>query len=106
MKKFIVLVAALVMTAAWANLGFALKKDIDFKVTGSEGKVVFSHEVHTEKQGLKCAECHPKVFKMKAGGDEVTMAAINEGKFCGSCHDGKKAFSASDKANCDKCHKK
>jgi len=35
----------------------------------------------------------------------MTMAAMNEGKFCGACHDGKKAFSVKAPADCAKCHK-
>jgi c(7)-type cytochrome triheme protein len=31
---------------------------------------------------------------------------MNEGKFCGTCHDGKKAFSVKAPADCVKCHKK
>ncbi len=106
MKKIIVLAMAVVMTFAFANLGFSLKKDIEFKTVGDEGKVTFSHENHTEKKGMKCNECHPKLFKMKKGDDVVTMAAMKEGKFCGACHDGKKAFDASAADNCGKCHKK
>jgi c(7)-type cytochrome triheme protein len=106
MKKMIVLAMAVVMTLAFATLGFSLKKDIEFKTVGDEGKVTFSHEIHTEKKGMKCNECHPKLFKMKKGDDTVTMAAIKEGKFCGSCHDGKKAFDANAADNCGKCHKK
>ena len=106
MRKLFIFAMAVIMTVAVANFGFALKKDVEFKTCGDEGKVVFSHENHTEKQGMKCNECHPKLFKMKAGGDEVTMAAMKEGKFCGACHDGKKAFDASSKDNCGKCHKK
>jgi hypothetical protein len=34
------------------------------------------------------------------------MAAMNEGKFCGTCHDGTKAFSVKAPADCVKCHKK
>jgi len=43
---------------------------------------------------------------MKKGTDKLTMAAMNEGKFCGACHDGKKAFSVKAPADCVKCHKK
>jgi c(7)-type cytochrome triheme protein len=58
------------------------------------GKVTFDGKVHADK-GLKCADCHskPKLFEMKKGGDKISMAAMNEGKFCGTCHNGKKAFS-------------
>jgi osmotically-inducible protein OsmY len=41
---------------------------------------------------------------MKKGGDKMNMAAMNEGKFCGTCHDGKKAFSVKAASDCGKCH--
>lgn len=71
------------------------------------GKVTFDGAVHA-KAGLKCADCHikPKLFEMKKGGDKITMAAINEGKFCGACHNGTKAFATKNPADCKKCHKK
>ena len=74
---------------------------------GDQGKVVFDGKVHADK-GLKCGDCHtnPKLFAMKKGGDKITMADINAGKFCGTCHNGGKAFKAADPANCVKCHKK
>ncbi len=70
-----------------------------------QGKVTFSGKVHADK-GLKCTDCHTKIFKMKKGGDVMKMADINAGKFCGQCHNGGKAFKTSDPANCVKCHKK
>ena len=74
---------------------------------GPMGKVTFDAKVHADK-GLKCPDCHttPKLFAMKKGTDKLTMAAMNEGKFCGACHDGKKAFSVKAPADCVKCHKK
>ena len=71
------------------------------------GKVTFSGKIHADK-GFKCADCHskPKLFEMKKGGDKINMAAINDGKFCGACHNGTKAFGAKDPANCVKCHVK
>ncbi len=81
-------------------------KTVEFQ-GGGAGKVVFDGKVHADK-GAKCADCHtnPKLFAMKNGGDKITMADINAGKSCGTCHDGKKAFKAGDAANCGKCHKK
>ena len=69
------------------------------------GKVIFNGKAHADK-GLQCADCHtkPKLFEMKKGGDKMSMAAMNEGKFCGTCHNGKKAFSVKAPANCVKCH--
>jgi len=69
------------------------------------GKVIFDGKLHADK-GLKCADCHskPRLFEMKKGGDKMNMAAMHEGKFCGTCHDGKKAFGTSAPADCMKCH--
>ena len=71
----------------------------------SPGTVTFSHEKH--KQQFKCTACHTKVFKMKKGtSGDVTMAAMDQGKFCGACHNGQQSFSTKDKASCNKCHVK
>jgi len=72
-----------------------------------QGKVTFDGKAHASK-GLKCADCHvkPKLFEMKAGKVKFTMKEITEGKFCGTCHDGTKAFSVKAPADCVKCHKK
>ncbi len=67
------------------------------------GKVTFSGTNHAAMQ-IGCLDCHSKIFKMKKGSTEMTMADINAGKFCGKCHNGKKAFEPKD--NCDICHKK
>jgi len=69
------------------------------------GKVVFDGKIHADK-GLKCLDCHSKIFRMKKGSTEMKMADINAGKFCGECHSGTKAFATNDQANCGKCHKK
>ena len=74
----------------------------------AEGKVTFDGKLHAGK-GLKCADCHqkPKLFEMKAGKDKMTMKDMDEGKFCGACHDGKKAKpDVKDKGACTTCHKK
>ncbi len=79
-------------------------KTVEFK--GSPmGKVTLEGKTHAEK-GLTCMDCHTKIFQMKKGTAKMKMADINAGKFCGECHNGTKAFKASDAANCIKCHKK
>ncbi len=107
MKKLFVLALVVVVTFAMAMTAFAVPsgKTVEFEGKGA-GKVVFDGGVHA-KAGLKCADCHQSgLFKMKKGGDAITMKDINDGKFCGACHNGTKAFSAKDAANCAKCHKK
>jgi c(7)-type cytochrome triheme protein len=78
------------------------------KAESSPGTVTFSHRVHVPKVG-KCTTCHMKDFKMKRGtSGPITLAAKQEGKFCGACHDGKTTMGggvvfAIDE--CDRCHK-
>jgi c(7)-type cytochrome triheme protein len=79
-------------------------KTVEFK-DGSEGKVVFSGAVHADKD-LKCMDCHPKIFPMKKITEELKMSEMNAGKYCGACHNGKKAFATNNPADCSKCHKK
>ena len=83
--------------------------EIRFEAKGSDlGPVIYSHDTHATQNKLKCTACHTKIFKMKKGGIKITQAALEKGKFCGTsgCHDGKKAFSAATKADCNKCHLK
>ncbi len=104
MKKFLVLTLAVVIVAV-AAVAFAVPPTKTLEFESKMGKVTFSGKVHADK-GLKCADCHPAVFKMKKGADAMTMKDMNEGKFCGHCHNGTKAFSVKEAANCAKCHKK
>ena len=79
-------------------------KTLDFSKS-SMGKVTFSGKVHKDA-GIKCMECHNKETfpKMKQGTVAITMAQIYDGKLCGVCHNGVRAFEA--KKNCNRCHVK
>jgi c(7)-type cytochrome triheme protein len=74
----------------------------------SPGPVTFSHETHKEANE-KCTVCHTKVFKMKKGtSGNLTMAKMQAGESCGTCHNGKtevkgKPVFAIDA--CQQCHK-
>ncbi|MEW6109688.1 MAG: cytochrome c3 family protein [Nitrospirota bacterium] len=72
---------------------------------GGMGKVIFDGKAHADK-GLKCNDCHTKVFQMKKGSVKIKMADMNAGQNCGTCHNGEKAFKPSEPASCAKCHKK
>ncbi len=102
MKKLFVIAIIAVVSFVLATSAFAVPagKTVEF-AGGGAGKVVFDGKTHADK-GLKCADCHPAVFPMKKA--PITMADINAGKACGTCHkEGGKAFPAKD---CAKCHKK
>lgn len=103
-----ILIAVLAILIAVVFVGSAMAvppgKTVEYK-GGALGKVTFDGKIHADK-GLKCNDCHTKIFQMKKGTAKMKMADINAGKFCGECHNGTKAFKASDAANCAKCHKK
>jgi c(7)-type cytochrome triheme protein len=95
------------MGAAYAQQKKVGGGDIKFEPKeGDQGPVTFRHEGHGPDQKLKCTDCHTKIFKMKKGDSKMAHAAYKEGKFCGTCHDGKKSFGTEEKADCGKCHKK
>ena len=110
MRKVLLLVV-LAVSFCFITSAFASMKTLEFP-DGKEVKVMFDGKMHNDKLGKKCAECHKanNPFPMKKPGAEgsakITMADMKEGKFCGTCHNGKRVFDANDKANCEKCHKK
>ncbi len=89
----------LLSVIAFAQVGGG---DITFKAKA--GDVIFSHESHVQAAGLACKECHGKPYLSVAQHKKVTMKEMGTGKSCGTCHNGKKAFSV--KGNCQNCHKK
>ncbi|MBI3903776.1 MAG: hypothetical protein HY306_12680 [Nitrosomonadales bacterium] len=61
---------------------------------------VFPHWYHRIR--FACKVCHADLgFKFKAGGNEINMAKIIDGQFCGACHNGEIAWSVE---NCNICH--
>ena len=80
----------------------------DFFFETTNEAVVFSHKTHVEDIGLTCDACHTAVFEAKLGmglkkGD-YNMNGFYDGKYCGFCHNGEKAFSLSDFEQCATCH--
>ncbi|HXW69802.1 MAG TPA: cytochrome c3 family protein, partial [Dissulfurispiraceae bacterium] len=100
--------ALLVVIIAVVFVGSAMAvpsgKTVEF-AGGGNGKVVFAGKSHADA-GLHCNDCHTKIFPMKKTEGVFKMAEMKDGKACGACHNGTKAFSTSDPANCSKCHKK
>lgn len=61
---------------------------------------LFSHWQH---DFYSCASCHPSTFPQRKLG--FTHAEMEQGRFCGSCHDGQIAFSPKTKGiDCETCH--
>jgi len=101
MKKVLIVISLLVALAGCFE-GGVLNRELVFK--NKNGDVHFSHVYHVKVKKQHCSYCHPKLFKKKFGSDKFTMKDIWEGKYCGACHNGTKAFSAKDPKNCSRCH--
>lgn len=63
--------------------------------------VVFRHWKH--RVYFRCYACHPDVFEMRTGANEITMDALLAGKSCGRCHNGFTAFAVAFET-CGDCH--
>ncbi len=67
--------------------------------------VLFPHGTHSNM--LSCDSCHPVPFKKVTGANNIQMAEIFKGKWCGKCH-GIVAFPVTypvqEPFNCRRCH--
>jgi c(7)-type cytochrome triheme protein len=72
-------------------------KQVVFRVKET-GPTVFSHGKHVAR--YKCSVCHTKLYALGSN-RHVSMAAMEKGKSCGTCHNAKEAFSVS---QCGRCH--
>jgi c(7)-type cytochrome triheme protein len=62
--------------------------------------VIFPHWFHRIR--FKCNVCHSEIgFTMRAGANDILMADIIDGKFCGACHNNQIAWGPE---NCHLCH--
>jgi c(7)-type cytochrome triheme protein len=81
-------VAGMLMSASL----FAVPAEVRVPVVKEHGKAdppaagVFSHWRHDQYQ---CFDCHPALFPRARKG--FTHEQMDEGKFCGACHDGEAA---------------
>jgi len=102
MKFFLsgLLAALFLVSSVSAKVGGG---DISIEAKGA-GNVTFSHDVHVGAAGLKCTDCHASLFVTNEKHKKATMKQMQQGKSCGSCHNGKKAFDV--KGDCNRCHKK
>jgi len=80
----------------------------DIVYGGTGQPVVFSHEMHVGGLGFSCDACHGGLFELEAyaakNKGDFKMSVMQDGDYCGKCHDGETAFSTGDYAYCGKCH--
>lgn len=60
--------------------------------------IMFPHDIHS--WWLNCTSCHNKIFIPARGKNNMRMADMSKGKWCGECHN-KVAFPLTD---CKRCH--
>jgi c(7)-type cytochrome triheme protein len=77
-------------------------KDIRFSFKNASA-VVFSHDTHLAKN-KDCKTCHSAIFNLSKK-RTFSMAEMEKGLSCGTCHNGKKAFSVATDKDCSKCHR-
>lgn len=69
-----------------------------FVLASSGFPVRYNHESHSK---LGCRECHLGIFLMKKGSTSIVMDDLYQGRYCGECHNGKRAFASTE---CARCH--
>jgi c(7)-type cytochrome triheme protein len=69
--------------------------------TENAGKVIFDHDVHVRKLKNDCTVCHNSLYQIGKKNPVTTMAEMEQGKSCGTCHNKVKAFHV---AECVRCH--
>ncbi|OGW32200.1 MAG: hypothetical protein A2X59_10140 [Nitrospirae bacterium GWC2_42_7] len=102
-KAILIVLIAVVFAAVAMDVAHSAIRVFEGK---GQGKVIYSGDSH-RKLGFVCTDCHPKIFGQELGKAEVSCGKDFEtGKYCSACHNGTKAFSVKDPANCAKCHQK
>jgi c(7)-type cytochrome triheme protein len=101
--KIIFMVAGVLVTVIYIGSVMAVPPGKTIEWDNPAGKVIFDGKIHFDK-GLKCNDCHTKVFAMKKGTAEMSMKELEAGAFCGTCHNGTSAFKTSDPESCARCH--
>lgn len=97
--RILIFALLLVATAIGTALAVYPSQTITY-AGGGAGPVAFSGRHHSQP----CSGCHnQQTFpRMQQGAVTITMAAIDKGLLCGSCHNDRQAFASKD--NCQRCH--
>ncbi len=105
MRQRLLIILMLFITSSLSDAAMASQSAYGILYTKPLESVIFSHQDHTKK-GTTCATCHSGLFEMEAlhaqNQKDFNMDALYKGKYCGVCHDGKKAFAAN--TQCARCH--
>lgn len=102
LARFLLQFFLLMLSGALVPAGAEYADVVINKRSDEEGMrpVIFPHWFHRIR--FRCKVCHHELgFKMRAGANDVLMADIIDGRFCGMCHNGDIAWGPD---KCDLCH--
>lgn len=103
MRYSLSVLSAVILWVTAASQAFGEYGDVVIKNYADRsgyGPVVFSHSFHRIR--YRCNVCHEQLeFEMQAGANDITMAKIADGEFCGGCHNGQIAPGP---VECTSCH--
>jgi c(7)-type cytochrome triheme protein len=97
-----IMLGCLAVLAMSASVQAITIKNVTY-TTKTAGTVIFDHGYHLKQSGISnnCQKCHSGIFDMKKR-SHSTMAEMEKGKSCGTCHNGTTAFHVKE---CVRCHK-
>lgn len=103
--------AVVTLCVAWGNqremthVEVRLPPDIVFADSAdSPDAVVFSHATHAAFVDNRCLTCHPRPFSILGRHEPVRHATMEEGRSCGTCHNGTDASAVDEAEACETCH--
>lgn len=100
LRRTLVAAAALPVVALGAPESVRIPKVKEHPSTDPPDAALFSHWSHSE---FSCFACHPSIFPKRRKG--FTHADMKQGRFCGACHNGERAWSpGADGVDCETCH--
>jgi len=100
MKRTVIGILMAVTVLSSALVYGAAMQDIIYQGDTASDEVLFHGDQHL-KRGFKCDDCHNKEMfpEKKKGATVITMKAIQQGKLCRKCHNGKVAFGIDHQCN-------
>ncbi len=109
---------ALALAVALTTLAGDAEAKKKKKVKAPPGTILFERKSETDKKyppayfphwvheiRYRCYVCHPAVFVMKKGANDLTKETMRKGESCGKCHNGRFAFEIG-LQTCSRCHQK
>ena len=93
----------MISAAAGGAVAYDLGDILMDRASSTQGvpAVVFPHWAHRAR--FRCYTCHPGIFEMEKGANDISMDDLRGKKFCGHCHNGVDAFDVGFET-CRRCH--